>query len=274
MPLFRNKCWSVPHCPKWCFFCFHLARADGKCLRPYGKDKGEDKISFIFLNTLYHSNNWLQMVPTFLQNHQCQPYLGVGSSLLSLCLSLSPCAMPAATVPVVVSCVARWSQGGFEIPVIRLMFSEFSSWAPARALGTEGWTRKPSDEAVLQESARAHFFMGVKQDWRALRGRCQANLGWVTLRVCCTSSPFRLWFFSVYLEISRSLMNDLEIKLKQNQPKRFYCLKRFIGGNFKALFFRWCCVWQADKWIMLINCYKVSLSFSLFLSLSLSSVHD
>lgn len=32
-------------------------------------------------------------------------------------------------------------------------------------------------------------------------------------------------------------MNDLEIKLKQNQPKRFYCLKRFIGGNFKAFFF-------------------------------------
>lgn len=38
------------------FFCFRPARADGKCLRPYDKDK-DDKISFILMNTLYHSNN-------------------------------------------------------------------------------------------------------------------------------------------------------------------------------------------------------------------------
>lgn len=44
------------------------------------------------------------------------------------------------------------------------MLSELSTWAAARALGTQGQTRKPWDEAVLQESARAHFFMEVKQD--------------------------------------------------------------------------------------------------------------
>lgn len=101
------------------------------------------------MNTLYHSNKWLQMVPIFLQN---QPALSGNWQLPAFAaLCLSPCPVPAATVPVVVSCVARWSQWGSAIPVIRLMFSELSTWAAARAPRT----RKPSDEAVLQESARA-----------------------------------------------------------------------------------------------------------------------
>lgn len=252
------------------FFCFHLARADEQCLRPYGKDKGEDKISFIFMNTLYHSNNWLQMVPIFFQNHQWQPYLGVGSSLPSL---PCPCRLSGASCycPCCGSCgdpkedlQCQWS-GSCSVSEVPGQQPEL--WGQRATLGSPGW-------GCPAGICSGTFLYGSQTRLTVLAGVVARLIwaGWHSGYV--VPLPHLDSDSSVYLGISRSLMNDLEIKLKQNQPKRFYCLKRFIGGNFKAFFFRWCCVWQADKWIMLINCYKVSLSFSLFLSLSLSSVHD
>lgn len=171
------------------------------------------------------------------------------------------------------SCVARWSQGGFAVLLIRLMGSEWRVWAAARALGHRATLGSPG-WGCPAGICSGTFLCGSQTRPTVLSGVVARLIwaGWHSGYV--VPLPHLDSDSSVYLGISRSLMNDLEIKLKQNQPKRFYCLKRFIGGNFKAFFFRWCCVWQADKWIMLINCYKVSLSFSLFLSLSLSSVHD
>lgn len=181
------------------FFAFILQGLLGSVWGLMAKTKNETKPVLFSLNTLYHSNNWFQMGPHLPPQSPVPPFSGSWKlpAFSALCLSLATSPMPAATVPVVVSCVAWWSQWDFEIPVIWLMLSELSTWAPARGLRTEGQTRKPSDEAVLQESARAHFFMEVRQGWHAMRGHCWANMGWVTLRVCCTCSPFGLWFLCV-----------------------------------------------------------------------------
>lgn len=182
------------------FFCICLARAVGD--RVWGlMEKTKEKAESVLFswNTLYQGNDYKWFLSSFkITTASCI------SELAALCLH---CHVP---VPGCLSCgschcphcgflcVAWWSQWQFEILVIRLMLSVLNTWAPASVLRTEGQTRKPSDEAVLQESARTRFFMEVKQDWRAVRGCSRANLVWVTQRVCCTSFPFGLWFLCVF----------------------------------------------------------------------------
>lgn len=200
MPLFSHKCLGLLQCPKRYFFAFVLQGLLGTETEALWKRQRRRQNKFYFHETLYTkvmiTNDFCpppkSPLPPVSQSWQL-------SAFIATCLSLAVSPVAVATVPIAVFCVAWWSQWQFEILVIRLMLSELNTWAPASVLRTEGQTQKPSDEAVLQESARTHFFfMEVKQDWRAARGCSQANLVWVTQRVCCTSFPFGLWFLCVF----------------------------------------------------------------------------
>ena len=112
------------------------------------------------------------------------------------------------------------------------MLSELNTWAPASVLrtgpGSEtfGW-RCPagicSDSFFVWKSSKTDVLRGVAPGLILSR--------WPT--GCVAPLPHLDSDSSVYLGISGSL-NDLEIKLKQYQPKRFYCLRRLTGGKFKA----------------------------------------
>lgn len=235
MPLFSHKCLGLLQCPKRYFFAFVLQGLLGTESEALWKRQRRRQNQFYFHETLYTkvmiTNDFCpppkSPLPPVSQSWQL-------SAFIAMCLSLAVSPVAVATVPIAVFCVAWWSQWQFEILVIRLMLSELNTWAPASVLRTEGQTQKPSDEAVLQESARTHFFLWKSSKTDVLWGVAPRLIlsGWHKGYVAPLSHLDS--DFSVYLGISRSLMNDLKIKLKQNQPTGFYCLKRLLGGKFKA----------------------------------------
>lgn len=105
MPLFSNKCLS-PTLPKVIFFLLSSCKGCWEqCLRPYGKDKGEGRISFIFMEHSY--------TKVTITNDPClppkSPLPPVSrswqlSAFIAMCLSLAVSPVPAAAVPVVVFC--------------------------------------------------------------------------------------------------------------------------------------------------------------------------
>lgn len=130
MPLFSDRYLSLPHCPEWCL-CSPCKGCWEGSLRPYGKAKGQNMVSFIFMK-----GNDRKWSPSSFQILYLR-------ALITVYLS-----------PVAVFWVAWWSQGQSEIPAIRLILREWNTRAQASV------TRKPSGEAVVQEPARTHYFYG------------------------------------------------------------------------------------------------------------------
>lgn len=88
MPLFSSKCWSLPHCPKWCFFSFRLARAVGNSVWGLMEKTKEKAESVLFSgNPLYQGNNY-KPSPSSPES----PRSWQLSALAAVCLSrASPC---------------------------------------------------------------------------------------------------------------------------------------------------------------------------------------
>lgn len=175
------------------------------------------------------------------------------SELSSLCICPRP------SLPVAVCWVAWWSQGQSEIPAIRLILSELNTWAQASV------TRKPSGEAVEQESARTHYFYGS----RAIPTCCEGSLPGSSClddtQGMLSPLPHLDSDSSTYLGISRSLVNDLEVKLEQAVLLLKGACWRAVQSLFvQVLFFM--AVWQ-------MNCADLLLQgLSVFLPIFISEL--
>lgn len=227
-----------PTLSKVIFFCVRLARAVGNRVWDLMEKTKEKAESVLFLwNTLYQGDGYKwSLSSSKITTASCV------SELAALCLH---CHVP---VP------GRFSRVSCRHPRCVFLCSTvipMAIWNPSdpahvkwvKYLGTSqcaeiggpdsetfGW----SCPVGICSDIGLFFFLWKWSKTDVLRGVVPALIlsGWHT--GYAAPLPHLDSDSSVYLGISRSLMNDLEIKLKQKQPKRFYCLKGFVGGKFKA----------------------------------------
>lgn len=238
IPLFSNKCLSLPHCPKWYFFVFVLQGLLGTVSETLWKRQRRRQNQFYFYETL--------STKVTVTNDPClppkSPLPPVSrswqlSACIAMCLSLAVSPMSAAAIPIAfflcstVIPMAIWNPSNpAHVKWVKYLGTSQRAEVGGPDSETFGW----SCPVGICSDIVFFFFWWKWSKTDVLRGVVPALIlsGWHT--GYAAPLPHLDSDSSVCLGISRSLMNDLEIKLKQKQPKRFYCLKGFVGGKFKA----------------------------------------
>lgn len=217
------------------FFCICLARAVGD--RVWGlMEKTKEKAESVLFswNTLYQGNDY----KWFLSSSKITTASCI-SELAALCLH---CHVP---VP------GRLSCGSCHCPHCGFLCSmviPMTIWNPSDPAHVKwvkylGTSQCAEDRGPDSETFRWSCPAGICSDAFFLWKSSKTDVLWGVAPRLILSGWHKGYVaplshldsdFSVYLGISRSLMNDLKIKLKQNQPTGFYCLKRLLGGKFKA----------------------------------------
>lgn len=204
MPLFSNKRLSLPHCPKWYLFAFVLQGLLGTDSEALWKRQRRMQDQFYFHEMLY--------TKVMITNDPCLPPK----------LPLPPASRSWQPSAFVTAVPGHFSRASCHRPHCGFLCSTVIPMAVGNPsdLAQVKWVKLPGHEPAcggqratlgnlrMKLSCRNllrrgcvcffFFFMELEQDWYPARGCSCANLVWVTHGVCCTSSPFGLWFLCVF----------------------------------------------------------------------------